>query len=115
MTVSRYQKSKIPILSRSYKRVLRDVKDKRQEIEVLKAEIEVMKKELHSKCVSNSNNNDNQKQRNSPSTKQNPSPSGNEKQESKPYFTNSIRTTLVTPKGTKRKGKFRDRRQIESF
>ena len=38
---SDYQKSKIPVLSRGYKRVLKDVKAKREKIEKLEAEFEV--------------------------------------------------------------------------
>ena len=43
---SDYQKSKIPVLSRGYKRVLKDVKAKREKIEKLEAEFEVLKAEI---------------------------------------------------------------------
>ena len=43
---SDYQKSKSPVLSRGYKRVLKDVKAKREKIEKLEAEFEVLKAEI---------------------------------------------------------------------
>ena len=44
-----YQKSKIPVLSRGCKRVMKDVKVKREKIEKLEAECEVLKAEIKSK------------------------------------------------------------------
>ena len=91
-SASRYQKSKIPVLSSSNKRVLHYVKGKRLEVEQLKSEIKVMKVELNSKCIStlSSRKTDSQQQRSS--TQQSPSQLV-EKQAEKPYFANSIRTT----------------------
>jgi hypothetical protein len=101
--------SKIPVLSKTYICQLKHIKDNKEDIERRRAEIQVLKTDLAATIMIRSNDfiNDTDKvscekqhveeePRKGLEIEQQPTVS--------PYFKSEIRTTIVTPKGTKRKG-----------
>lgn len=85
--------SKIPVLSKEYRKTIAESRKKQENLEKATAEVEVLKKSLKELSLGE----------NSPAalTFELETPSSTRS----PYFKSSIRSVIVTPKGTKRKGK----------
>ena len=101
--------SKIPVLSKSYISQLKHIQDKKEDIERRRAEIRVLKMDLASTVMIKSNDiNDTDKVSNCEKQHAQEGLSNSLEMEQQPtispYFKSEIRTTIVTPKGTKRKG-----------
>ena len=97
--------SKIPVLSKTYICQLKHIKDNKEDIERRRAEIQVLKMDLTATVMIRSNDTNKvscekqyveEEPRKGLEMEQQPTVS--------PYFKSEIRTTIVTPKGTKRKG-----------
>ena len=101
---SRYKplNSKIPVLSKNYKSILRDLKSKKDQIENENVELDILKQDLIAlKSKASSSTASTKTTTASCSTRQAFSPEEVPVHRAK----SDLRTTITTPKGTKRKGK----------